>query len=136
MTVRLNHTIVHCRDKRASAAFLARILGLAPPRAFGHFVTVTTDNDVCLDFDDASEIRPQHYAFLVDDDAFVLIFERVKAEGIDYFADPGHHRRGELNTRDAGQGFYFDDPDGHNLEVLTRRYGSASPAAATEASIP
>ncbi len=127
MTVRLNHTIVHSRDKRASAAFLARILGLGTPGTFGHFVTVATGNDVSLDFDDASEVRPQHYAFLVDDADFDPIFERVKAAGIDYFADPGHRRRGELNTRDAGRGFYFADPDGHNLEVLTRPYGSGVP---------
>ena len=30
----------------------------------------------------------------------------------------------EINTRDRGRGFYFSDPDGHNMEVLTRRYGS------------
>lgn len=125
MTVRLNHTIVHSRDKHASAAFVSRILGLKPPGTFGHFVTVTTGNDVSLDFDDAREVRPQHYAFLVDDEDFDPIFERVQTEGIEYFADPGHRRPGELNTRDGGRGFYFADPDGHNLEVLTRPYGSS-----------
>ncbi|HLI15577.1 MAG TPA: VOC family protein [Acidimicrobiales bacterium] len=124
MTVRLNHTIVRSRDKHESAAFVARILGLGPPQRFGHFVTVATGNDVSLDFDDASDVQPQHYAFLVDDEDFAAIFERVKAEGIDYFADPAHQRRGELNARDGGRGFYFSGPDGHNLEVLTRPYGS------------
>lgn len=124
MTIQLNHTIVHSRDKKASAAFLSRILGLGPPGQFGHFVTVETANGVSLDFDEAAEVHPQHYAFLIDDGDFDPIFERVKAEGIDYFADPGHRQRGEINTRDRGRGFYFSDPDGHNLEVLTRTYGS------------
>ncbi len=124
MVARLDHTIVRSRDKHLSAEFLARILGLGPPGTFGHFVTVETGNGVSLDFDDAEEIRPQHYAFLVDDEEFDPIFERVKAENVAYFADPGHRRRGEINTRDNGRGFYFRDPDGHNLEVLTRRYGS------------
>jgi catechol 2,3-dioxygenase-like lactoylglutathione lyase family enzyme len=125
MAVRLDHTIVPSRDKRASADFLARILGIGPPAVFGHFLTLETDNGVSLDFDDADEVRSQHFAFLVSDDDFDPIFARVKAEGITYYADPGHRRRGELNTRDNGRGFYFSDPDGHNMEVLTRQYGSA-----------
>lgn len=126
MVARLDHTIVHSRAKHLSAEFLARILGLDPPGTFGHFVTVETGNGVSLDFDDADDVRPQHYAFLVDDEDFPSIFERVKTERIEYFADPGHRRPGELNTRDHGRGFYFFDPDGHNLEVLTRRYGSGT----------
>lgn len=124
MAIRLDHTIVASRDKHASAAFLARVLGVGPPQTFGHFVTVETGNGVSLDYDDATDVRPQHYAFLVDDADFEPIFERVQGEAIEYFADPGHRRRGEINTRDNGRGFYFSDPDGHNLEVLTRPYGS------------
>ncbi|HEX7354470.1 MAG TPA: VOC family protein [Mycobacteriales bacterium] len=126
MAVHLDHTIVHSRDKHASAAFLARILGLAPPVTVGHFVAVETGNGVSLDYDDASDVRPQHYAFLVDEDEFDAIFDRVKADDVAYFADSGHRRRGEINTRDGGRGFYFCDPDGHNLEVLTRSYDSAA----------
>ncbi len=124
MAIELNHTIVHSRDKQASAAFLARILGLPAPGNFGHFATVEVANGVSLDFDDAQEIRSQHYAFLVGDEDFEPIFARVREEGIEYYADPAHRQAGEINERDRGRGFYFSDPDGHNLEVLTRRYGS------------
>lgn len=124
MSVQLNHTIVRSRDKRGSAAFLARILGIGPPGEFSHFVTLETGNAVSLDYDDAEHVTPQHYAFLVDDEDFEGIFERVQHEGIAYFADPGHRRPGEINTRDRGRGFYFSDPDGHSMEVLTRPYGS------------
>jgi catechol 2,3-dioxygenase-like lactoylglutathione lyase family enzyme len=124
MAVQLNHTIVHSRDKLASAEFLTRILGLDPPGTFGHFVTVEVANGVSLDYDDATEIRSQHYAFLVDDEDFEPIFDRVQKEGVTYYADPAHRRPGEINERDKGRGFYFSDPDGHNMEVLTRRYGS------------
>lgn len=126
MTVQLNHTIVHARDKQASAAFLAGILGLGMPGRFGHFVTVETANGVSLDFDEAGDVHPQHYAFLVQDEDFTPIFERVKVAGVEFFADPGHRQPGEINTRDGGRGFYFSDPDGHNLEVLTRPYGSGN----------
>jgi catechol 2,3-dioxygenase-like lactoylglutathione lyase family enzyme len=124
MVAKLDHTIVASRDKHASASFIARILGLDPPGTFGHFVTVEVGNGVSLDYDDASEVHSQHYAFLVDDDEFDPIFERIQAEGVTYYADPGHRRVREINTRDGGRGFYFPDPDGHNMEVLTRRYGS------------
>jgi catechol 2,3-dioxygenase-like lactoylglutathione lyase family enzyme len=124
MTVRLNHTIVPSRRPEEAAAFLSRMLGLAEPVPVSHFVTVALGNDVTLDYDRADEVRSQHYAFLVDDADFDPIFERVRAEGVPFFADPGHSRPGEINRRDGGRGFYFPDPDGHNLEVLTRPYGS------------
>ena len=33
-----------------------------------------------------------------------------------------HTREGVIN--DHGRGFYFEDPSGHNMEVLTRAYGT------------
>ena len=125
MSVQLNHTIIKSRNKKVSAEFLSRLLGLEPPGTFGHFVTVEMANGVSLDFDDANEVTSQHYAFLVDDEDFEPIFQRVRLEAIAFYADPMHTCPGEINTRDQGRGFYFSDPDGHNLEVLTRRYGSA-----------
>jgi len=125
MAVQLNHTIVSAHDKQASADFLAGILGLSTPAPFGPFVMVQTDNEVTLDFvDSAGEIVPQHYAFLVSDGEFEEIFGRIREREISYWADPYHHEPGEINTRDGGRGLYFDDPDGHNLEILTRPYGS------------
>lgn len=61
MVARLDHTIIVSRDKHASAGFLARILGLDPPRTFGHFVTVETGNGVSLDYDDALDVRRSQY---------------------------------------------------------------------------
>lgn len=124
MAVQLNHTIVASHDKEVSAAFLSRILGLAAPVPFAHFATVELANGVSLDFDNANQVHPQHYAFLVDDQDFDPIFQRVQADNIPYFADPGHRRPQQINMRDGGRGFYFSDPNGHNLEVLTRPYGS------------
>jgi catechol 2,3-dioxygenase-like lactoylglutathione lyase family enzyme len=126
MAVQLNHTIVHARDKKVSAEFTAEILGLGEPKPFGPFLVVQTDNEVSLDFMEAGgEIVPQHYAFLVSDREFDEIFGRIRERGLQYWAYPGHEGPGEINTRDGGRGTYFDDPDGHALEILTRPYGSA-----------
>lgn len=119
MGAELDHTIVAATDKRRSAEFLCRVLGLGPPVAAAHFLVVELANGVSLDFDDADEVAPQHYAFLVADEEFEPVLRRVRAEGVSTFADPGHGVPG-TNRRDGGRGFYFPDPDGHNLEVLTR----------------
>ncbi len=126
MPVQLNHTIVHARDKGASAAFLAEILGLGEPKPFGPFLGVVVDNDVTLDFVDHGdgEILHEHYAFLVGEAEFDEIFGRIRSRNMPYWADPHHDVPGEINTRDGGRGCYFDDPDGHVLEILTRPYGS------------
>lgn len=70
------------------------------------------------------DIQVQHYAFLVTEPEFDQIFGRVKARGLDYWADPAHRRKGEINHNDGGRGVYFNDPAGHYLEILTRPYGS------------
>ncbi len=122
MAVQLNHTIVPAHDKNASATFLAEILGLDPPKRFGPFLCVETANGVSLDYDDRRAVTRHHYAFLVTEEEFDAIFARVQARGLRYWADPGHQRENVIN--DHGRGFYFEDPSGHNMEVLTRPYGS------------
>jgi len=126
VSVRFNHTIVHSRSKEESARFLARILGLREPRPFGHFLVVDLDEEASLDFIDAGDMEfdTQHYAFLVGEDDFDRIFERIRESGSRYWADPFKKQPGEINHHDGGRGVYFSDPDGHLLEVITRPYGS------------
>jgi catechol 2,3-dioxygenase-like lactoylglutathione lyase family enzyme len=124
--IELNHTIVPAGDPRRSASFLAEILGLDPPARFGPFWTVSLDNGVTLDFDRAHEpIAAGHYAFLVGESEFDAIFARIRERGLDHWADPGHERPLEINHNDGGRGLYWNDPDGHYLEIITRPYGSA-----------
>ena len=125
MPIKLNHTIVHARDKRASAEFLAGILGLPEPYAFGPFLCVQTANEVTLDFLETDEdIQTQHYAFLVSEAEFDEIFGRIEARGLPYWADPARQKAGRINTHDGGRGCYFEDPSGNLLEIITRPYGS------------
>jgi catechol 2,3-dioxygenase-like lactoylglutathione lyase family enzyme len=127
MPIQLNHTIVRARDKRESAKFLTEILGLPPATRYGPFLVVQVDNDVSLDFaDDHGPPHPQHYAFLVDESEFDDIFGRIKERGLPYWADPFKRRPGEFNTNDGGRGVYWDDPNGHILEIITRPYGSGA----------
>ncbi|MEU7868284.1 VOC family protein [Dactylosporangium sp. NPDC049140] len=125
MSVQLNHTIVAARDKEASAEFLATMLGVPVGPRFGPFIPVEVSNGVTLDFMDTGgePITAQHYAFLVSEDEFDAIFGRVQEAGVAFYADPHHNQPRQINHRDDGRGVYFDDPDGHNLEILTRPYG-------------
>jgi catechol 2,3-dioxygenase-like lactoylglutathione lyase family enzyme len=123
MSAQLNHTIVWCRDRRKSSAFLARMLGRPAPTTFGPFHVVDMDNGVSLDFHDAEgPIASQHYAFLIGEADFDAVLGRIQAAGLDYWADPAQRQAGQINTRDAGRGVYFPDPDGHLLEVITQPY--------------
>ncbi|PTB19838.1 bleomycin resistance protein [Trinickia symbiotica] len=124
MSISLNHTIVYAHDRDASAAFLTDILGLPKPTPFGPFLTVHLSNDVTMDFMGTDErLTPQHYAFLVGETEFGEIMERIEARKVRYWADPAQRREGEISARDGGRGAYFEDPNGHLLEIITRPYG-------------
>ncbi len=127
MSVRFNHTIVWCRDKQRSATFLADVLGLPAPAPVGPFLAVTLDDGASLDFDQIEgDVASHHYAFLIDEDDFDSIFGRIVERGLQYWADPGKRRAGEIYRHNGGRGVYFEDPDGHLLEILTQPYGSGN----------
>lgn len=124
MTIALNHTIVRSHDKHAGAAFLTGILGIEPAPPWGPFQPVELGNGVVLEYLDVGDepVQSQHYAFLVDDATFDAAFARIRAAGVPYWADPFHHEPGRINHDHGGRGVYFDDPDGHALELQTTPY--------------
>ncbi|HKA22981.1 MAG TPA: VOC family protein [Blastocatellia bacterium] len=128
MTIRLDHTIVPARDKIKSAEFFAEIFGLTVKP--GYFAQVQINDSLTFDFADErgpggepdfnpTAIQGHHYAFHVSDTEFDAIFERVKAKGIPYGSGPFSHTDNKINVRRGGRGFYFEDPSGHLLEVMT-----------------
>lgn len=127
MPIGLDHTIAWCSNKRKSADFLASILGLSPPRRFMHFLVVDLANGVSIDYFETNEnIAIQHFAFLVSETEFDEIYKRLRDGEHTIWADPARTKPDEINTHDGGRGLYFLDPDGHVLEIITRRYGSGS----------
>ncbi len=128
----LNHLIVWSADKRRAASHLVEIVGLEPPRDFaGQFLVVDMGNGVSLDYADwrDGEITPQHLAFLVTEAEFDAIYSRIKAKAIDHWADPSRRTANEINRHDGGRGVYWNDPDGHLLEIITRPYGAETEAS-------
>jgi catechol 2,3-dioxygenase-like lactoylglutathione lyase family enzyme len=125
MAIDFNHTILKTRDSEGSAIFLAEMLGLPAPKRWGPFQMITTANGANLDYMDTDdEFAPQHYAFLTSEAEFDEIFGRIRDRQLPYWADPGKKQKGEINHHDGGRGVYFEDPNGHLLEIITRPYGS------------
>ncbi|OPF71318.1 bleomycin resistance protein [Streptomyces antioxidans] len=122
--VRLDHTAVYAHDRQLSAEFIAAILGLEVGAPFGPFLPVDLGNGVTLDYYEKRDepIQPQHYAFLVPDERFDGMIDRLEAVGVTYYADPNHTDPGRINRLFGGRGAYFDDPGGHNMEIITRPY--------------
>ncbi|MFV5998665.1 VOC family protein [Streptomyces sp. NPDC056231] len=122
--VQLNHTAVYATDRQLSAEFIAAILGLQVGAPFGPFLPVDLGNGVTLDYYEkrGEPIQSQHYAFLVPDEKFNNMIARLEAVGVTYYADPSHTEPGQINRLFGGHGAYFDDPDGHNMEIMTRPY--------------
>jgi catechol 2,3-dioxygenase-like lactoylglutathione lyase family enzyme len=119
MTIVLDHTIVPARDKEESARFFARIFGLEYKGPVSHFAPVRINDTLTIDFDDWDSFERHHYAFKVSEAEFDGIFDRVHAEGLVYGSGPRSAENMEINHRHGGRGFYFRDPNGHLLEVLT-----------------
>jgi catechol 2,3-dioxygenase-like lactoylglutathione lyase family enzyme len=126
MSVELNHIIIPAHDKVASAEFLASILGLRTEPQFGPFIPLRVGNGVTLDYADAEGFHSHHCAFLVSDDVFDAALARVGEAGLTFYADPHHSQPGRLNDYGGGRGFYFEDPNGHNMELMTRPMGGAA----------
>jgi catechol 2,3-dioxygenase-like lactoylglutathione lyase family enzyme len=124
MSVELNHTIVPARDPKASAKFLADILGLAVDPPVAHFTPVTLTNGVSLDFDHYDHVDEHHYAFLLGEREWEAAFDRIRDAGLPHYADPACRQAGQVYTGGNGRrGTYFRDPDGHLMEIIARAPG-------------
>lgn len=119
MTILLDHTIVPARDKLASAKFFAEIFGLKVKPGDGYFAQVQVNDSLTFDFADEPEPQSHHYAFHIGEAEFEAIYARVKSKGLPYGSGPYNHSDGKIYTRRGGRGFYFEDPNGHLLEVMT-----------------
>jgi hypothetical protein len=124
MSVQLDHLLVPSRDRRAGAKLLAGLLGVPWSEAgIGPFCPVYVNDGLTLDFDQWSEPFPLiHYAFRVTDAEFDAILGRIRAAGIAFRSavhGPVDHR---IDTEHGGRIVYWNEPDGHQWELLTVSY--------------
>lgn len=124
MTVHLDHFTVPCRNRVASAKRLAELLGVPwSETGVGPFSPVYLNNGLTLDFDQFDEPFPiVHFAFRVEPDEFDAILGRIKAAGIPFRSAVHGLVDMQVDTQHGGKIAYWNDPDGHQWEILTESY--------------
>jgi catechol 2,3-dioxygenase-like lactoylglutathione lyase family enzyme len=124
MAIDLDHLMVPSRDKLASAKLLAELLGVPwSPTGIGPFVPVYLNDGLTIDFDEWGEPFPLiHYCFRVDEETFDAVLGRIKAAGIPYRSNVHGPVDHQVNTQHGGRIVYWNQPDGHQWEMLTESY--------------
>lgn len=124
MTIHLDHTIVPSRTKVASAKRLAELLGVSwSDKALGPFAPVFVNDGLTLDFIDTDEDFPiYHFCFRVSEEEFEAILGRIEAAGIAYRSSVRGPMDMRINTDYGGRMIYWNEPDGHQWEMLTVSY--------------
>jgi hypothetical protein len=130
MPVELDHAIVPSRHPVESARLLGELLGVpASASGIGPFSPVYVNDGLTLDFIATDETFPvYHFCFRVDEARFDAILSRLRARSIAFRSSvrgPVDHR---INTDYGGRMVYWNEPDGHQWEMLTVSYARA-PAA-------
>ena len=124
MPVQLDHFIVPSHNRIASAKMLADLLGVPwSETAFGIFSPVYLNDGLTLDFVQTDDDYPvHHYCFRVPADEFDSILARIQAAGIDYRSTVRGPIDFAVDTQFGGKGIYWNEPDGHQWEMLTVSY--------------
>jgi catechol 2,3-dioxygenase-like lactoylglutathione lyase family enzyme len=127
MTIELDHIIVSAKDQRRSARRLAELLGVRwAETGVGPFSPVYLNDGLTLDFiDDGTEFPIQHLCFRVDDRTFDAILARLQAEKIPYRSSVRGPQDMQVNADYGGRMVYWNEPDGHQWEMLTVSYARA-----------
>ena len=128
MTIHLDHTIVPSRNQVASARLLAELLGVPWAEAgAGPFSPVYVNDGLTLDFQDTDEQFPiYHFCFRVGKEEFNSILLRIKAAGIKYRSTVRGPVDMQVNTQLGGSNIYWNEPDGHQWEILTVSYARSA----------
>lgn len=124
MPIELDHTIVPSHQPLASARLLADLLAVPwAPAGPGPFSPVYVNDGLTLDFIGTTDPFPvYHFCFRVSEDAFDAILGRLQAAGIAYRSSVRGPVDRQINTDHGGRLIYWNEPDGHQWEMLTASY--------------
>lgn len=127
MTIQLDHVIVSARDQIASARLLAELLGVPWAKTgVGPFSPVYVNDGLTFDFISTDEAFPvEHFCFRVGDEEFDAILGRLKKADIPYRSTVRGPVDLKVNSEFGGRNVYWNQPDGHQWEMLTVSYARA-----------
>jgi len=122
MTIKLDHLIVPSRNQVEGAKFLATLLDVPWAEAHGNFSPVYVNEALTVDFHTREVVGSNHYAFSVGDAEFDAILGRIRAAGVPYRSSVRGPQDMQTNDFFGGRGVYWNEPDGHQWEMLTVSY--------------
>ena len=124
MTIELDHVIVSSHSAAASARRLAELLDVPWGKApIGPFTAVYVNDGLTLDFINTEEAFPvAHFCFRVSQADFDIILARLQARGIPYRGIVQGPMDNKVNHQFGGTNVYWNEPDGHQWEMLTVSY--------------
>lgn len=128
MAIELDHFIVPCRNQAASARLLGELLGVPwAETTLGGFAPVYINGSLTLDFQQTEEAYPiAHYCFRVSGQEFDAIRARLHDAGIQYRSSVRGPVDMKSNKEYGGDMIYWNEPDGHQWEILTVSYARQS----------
>ena len=124
MSIDLDHTIVPSHHAATSAQMLADLLGVPwAASGAGPFSPVYVNDGLTLDFIETADPFPiYHFCFRVDEARFDAILARLEAARIAYRSAVRGPVDRRINTEYGGRMLYWNEPDGHQWEMLTVSY--------------
>ena len=124
MSIELDHTIVPSHSAVASAKQLGELLDVPwSETGAGPFSPVYLNDGLTLDFIQTDEPFPiYHFCFRVSQDHFDAILARIEAAGIPYRSSVRGPMDRRINRDYGGSMIYWNEPDGHQWEMLTVSY--------------
>lgn len=122
----LDHTVLRVRNQRASIRFYEQVLGFPHEGRAEPFEVMRVNDGLTLDLMEETPTDVIHLAFALSGKAFANTGQRLESMGVPY-GDSPHSRKGGppgcwFGARGLADTLYFNDPDGHILEI---RYYSA-----------
>jgi catechol 2,3-dioxygenase-like lactoylglutathione lyase family enzyme len=110
----IDHVVLHVRDLAKSKRFYMEVLGftVAHESSWQSFLSCGSQQVALFQVQDPSKIHPgdemNHMALRLDVGEYEDVKATLEAAGVKVSGRPGDDRC-----------LYFDDPDGHRLQVLT-----------------
>ena len=125
MPVDLNHTIVYCRDKGHRQGFSPRSWACRRPPASARSRWCNSRTGSRWTSWRRARCIPSTTPSWSGRTSSTRSTS-VSSSGRPYWADPAQRHAQEVNTKTVDVGFYWEDRDGHLLEIITVPYGGWS----------
>ena len=117
MAVVLDHMSVPARDRVATAEWYAQVFGVRYQGPRRDYAPVALSSALTLNFEEGEISEHHHYAFRVELAEFHGVQQRLLAAGVP-FGSTTREMDGQAYAREGLLGFYFNDPNGHGLEII------------------